>query len=209
MNENNDKKIALINNNKKKTLQLQIKMFTHLLLLLLVQLVSTNQKFAIEPENQSVLLGTKITLPCRVVDLQGVLQWTKDDFGLGTHRNLSGFERYKMIGTDNDGDYSLEIDAIELDDDAKYQCQVSPGPNGELGIRSRYATVTVLVPPEPPIIKQGTFKLTTEDDELQLECMSNGGKPAAEVSFIYLYIHIINIIIIFYIIIYIFFVVQL
>lgn len=35
------------------------------------------------------------------------LQWTKDDFGLGWHRNLSGFERYKMIGSDEEGDFSL------------------------------------------------------------------------------------------------------
>lgn len=52
---------------------------------------------------------------------------------------------------------------------------------GTPGIRSRFATLTVLVPPEPPKIIQGDFLVTTEDREIELECISVGGKPAAEV----------------------------
>lgn len=90
-----------------------------------------NQKFTIEPENQSAKIGTKVLLPCRVVGKQGVLQWTKDDFGLGTDRNLSGYEGYSMVGIEENGDYTLQIESLQLDDDAKYQCQVSPGPQGK------------------------------------------------------------------------------
>jgi len=68
-----------------------------------------------------------------------------------------------------------------LDDDARYQCQVSPGSGGEPGIRSKFATLTILVPPEPPRIVQGDFLVTTEDREIELECVSLAGKPAAEV----------------------------
>ena len=68
-----------------------------------------------------------------------------------------------------------------LDDDARYQCQVSPGNAGQPGIRSKFATLTVLVPPEPPRIVQGDFLVTTEDREIELECVSLAGKPAAEV----------------------------
>lgn len=68
-----------------------------------------------------------------------------------------------------------------LDDDAKYQCQVSSGPNGEPGIRSKYARLVVLVPPEKPRIIQGAELETTEDSEMKLECVSMNGKPAAEV----------------------------
>lgn len=85
--------------------------------------VKTNQAFTLEPEDHSIEIGSKVLLPCRVEHKQGVLQWTKDDFGLGTHRNLtlSGYERYSMIGTDDDGDYTLQIDPVTLDDDARYQ----------------------------------------------------------------------------------------
>lgn len=54
---------------------------------------------------------------------------------------------------------------------------------GQPGIRSRFAKLTVLVPPEPPRILQGDFLVTTEDREIELECVSVGGKPAAEVIY--------------------------
>ncbi|RZF42205.1 hypothetical protein LSTR_LSTR004354 [Laodelphax striatellus] len=123
----------------------------------------SEQKFAIEPQDQTAIVGSRVTLPCRVINKSGELQWTKDGFGLGAHRNLSGFERYSMVGSDEEGDYSLDIYPVTLDDDAKYQCQVSSGPQGQEGVRSHYATLTVLTPPEPPRILQGDHLLTTED----------------------------------------------
>ncbi|XP_053678604.1 irregular chiasm C-roughest protein-like [Anopheles nili] len=142
------------------------------------------QRFAMEPQDQTAIVGSRVTLPCRVVNKSGQLQWTKDDFGLGTHRNLSGFERYTMVGSDEEGDFSLDISPVMLDDDAKYQCQVGPGKGGTPGIRSRFAKLTVLVPPEAPKIVQGDFMVTTEDREIELECVSVGGKPAAEITWI-------------------------
>lgn len=52
---------------------------------------------------------------------------------------------------------------------------------GEHGIRSNYASLTVLVSPDSPKILQGDFIVTTEDHEIELECVSANGKPAAEV----------------------------
>ncbi|CAH2061858.1 unnamed protein product, partial [Iphiclides podalirius] len=142
------------------------------------------QKFAMEPQDQTAVVGSRVTLPCRVENKVGQLQWTKDDFGLGLHRDLSGYDRYKMIGSDEEGDYSLDIRDVTLEDDAKYQCQVSSGLRGEPAIRSRYARLTVLVPPEPPKILQGSFFSTAEDRTIKLECVSIGGKPAAEITWV-------------------------
>ncbi|KAJ8929381.1 hypothetical protein NQ314_017942 [Rhamnusium bicolor] len=82
------------------------------------------------------------------------------------------------------GDYSLEIFPVMLDDDARYECQVSPGAQGQPGIRSHFAKLTVLVPPDPPKIVQGDYLVTTEDREIELECISFAGKPAAEITWI-------------------------
>ncbi|XP_054285218.1 irregular chiasm C-roughest protein-like isoform X3 [Macrosteles quadrilineatus] len=142
------------------------------------------QKFAMEPQDQTAVVGSRVTLPCRVINKSGLLQWTKDGFGLGTHRNLSGFDRYMMIGSDEEGDYSLDIYPAMLDDDASYQCQVGTGPNGETAVRSRIAHLSVLTPPEPPRIVQTDYLLTTEDREIELECISAAGKPAAEITWI-------------------------
>ncbi|XP_011497616.1 PREDICTED: uncharacterized protein LOC105361988 [Ceratosolen solmsi marchali] len=61
------------------------------------------QSFAIEPMDQTTAIGSTVTLPCRVLNRKGPIQWTKDDFGLGAVRNLTGYERYTMIGSDEEG----------------------------------------------------------------------------------------------------------
>ena len=65
------------------------------------------QAFLREPSDQIAIVGEHVTLPCRVVNKRGVLQWTRDDFGLGTDRNLTGFKRYRMSGSDEEGKYTL------------------------------------------------------------------------------------------------------
>ncbi|XP_045540671.1 irregular chiasm C-roughest protein [Papilio machaon] len=161
-----------------------MKRWTVLCLLIICTSALKEQKFAIEPQDQSAVVGSRVTLPCRVEGKVGQLQWTKDDFGLGTHRHLTGYERYKMVGSDEEGDYSLDIREVALEDDATYQCQVSSGPRGEPPIRSRYARLTVLVPPEPPRILQSPILQAVEDQEIDLECISVGGKPAAEITWV-------------------------
>ena len=80
------------------------------------------------------------------------------------------------------GDFSLRIYPVELEDDAIYQCQASPTNDGQPALRSRFARLSVLVPPRNPEIVQGDFLVTTEDRKLELECISAAGKPPAEVS---------------------------
>ncbi|XP_011646404.1 irregular chiasm C-roughest protein-like isoform X1 [Pogonomyrmex barbatus] len=142
------------------------------------------QRFAIEPMDQTAVIGSRVTLPCRVLDQKGPIQWTKDDFGLGAVRNLTGYERYAMIGSDEEGDFSLHIYPVELEDDGTYQCQASPTNDGQPALRSRFAKLSVLVPPQKPKILQGDFLVTTEDRELVIECVSSAGKPPAEITWI-------------------------
>lgn len=63
------------------------------------------QRFAIEPQDQTAIVGSRVTLPCRVINKLGLLQWTRDDFALGTQRSMTGFLRYTMIGSDEEGAY--------------------------------------------------------------------------------------------------------
>ena len=74
-----------------------------------------------------------------------------------------------------------------LEDDAVFQCQVGAA-DGVAPIRSRDAILTVNVPPEKPIIINGDTLRTTEDREVEIKCVSRGGKPAATVS-TYFYIY--------------------
>ena len=61
-----------------------------------------------EPFDQIATVGEHVTLPCRAVNKQGVLQWTRDDFGLGSERDLIGFDRYAMTGSDEEGKKDTE-----------------------------------------------------------------------------------------------------
>ncbi|XP_076310496.1 irregular chiasm C-roughest protein-like isoform X2 [Tachypleus tridentatus] len=144
---------------------------------------SAQQMFLREPEDKTVILGEDVLLPCRVKNKVGMLQWTREGFGLGSDRELIGFSRYTMVGNDEEGDFSLQIVNVQLDDDAEFQCQVGAA-EGVKGIRSKTAMITVTVPPEPPQIVQGTSLLTTAGTSVQLICEAQAGKPPAELSWL-------------------------
>ena len=157
-------------------------MLVSLILVTILQtpVLQTSQRFIREPPDQTAAVGEHVTLPCRVHNMQGKIQWTRDDFGLGLHRNLAGFDRYRMSGSDEEGDYTLDIDYVQMEDDAVFQCQVGAA-QGVEPVRSRYATLTVTTPPESPSIVQGEMLRTQEGRVVTLECVSRGGKPEAEV----------------------------
>ena len=85
-----------------------------------------------------------------------------------------------MIGADEEGDFSLEINPVLLEDNADYQCQVSSvaGPP----LMSRVAKLTVFVAPLAPTVSPGPTVEGTSGQPLSLTCTSIGGKPAPEVS---------------------------
>lgn len=62
-----------------------------------------------------------------------------------------------MRGGGAEGDFSLKITEVSLEDDAKFQCQVARVP-GYPGIQSTTALVNVQVKPEPPVIINGNDK---------------------------------------------------
>lgn len=65
------------------------------------------QRFVQEPENVTAKHGESVTLPCKVADRRGAVQWTKDGFGLGTDEELQGFSRYRMEVDDDNGKLNL------------------------------------------------------------------------------------------------------
>ena len=45
------------------------------------------QEFLREPNDQTAKVGDHVTLPCQVTNKKGMLQWTRDQFGLGMFSN--------------------------------------------------------------------------------------------------------------------------
>ena len=119
------------------------RILTMILLLLLVlssPVTVGQQRFLDQPWDVTVVAGDKvrsvlllltphlpphpqITLPCVVQSKKGLLQWTKDGFGLGLLRELPGYPRYRMVGEEERGEWGLEINSVSSADDGVYQCQ--------------------------------------------------------------------------------------
>lgn len=135
------------------------------------------QRFIEEPRSVSVREGETVVLSCSVDNKRGVLQWTKDDFGLGTSRDLSQYSRYRMTG-EQGRQWNLEIVNVSLEDDGKYQCQVGATETAD-PIRSRYSLVRVVAPPQPPVLTAGPELVLRQGKTALVQCISKGGKPAS------------------------------
>ena len=143
------------------------------------------QTFTESPEDVTVKEKGIAIFPCVIKNKVGKVRWTKDDFGLGEERNLTGFDRYTIIGNAEDGNYTLQIDPVLLEDEAKdgFQCQIGAGIGGSpTATRSKSAKLTVTVAPEPPVILNGDVLKTVEGPDVEIKCSSRGGKPSAKIT---------------------------
>ena len=57
--------------------------------------------------NLQHVIRLQIVLPCKVESKQGLLQWTKDGFGLGVDRELPGYSTYSMVGDEETGQLNV------------------------------------------------------------------------------------------------------
>uniref|UniRef100_A0A8C1GLD3 Kirre like nephrin family adhesion molecule 3, like n=1 Tax=Cyprinus carpio TaxID=7962 RepID=A0A8C1GLD3_CYPCA len=130
-----------------------------------------------QPQDQVVVAGQSVTLPCVIVGYRGMVQWTKDGLALGGERDLPGWVRYSLMGDPLSGEHSLVIDSAELGDDAVYECQAT-----QVGLRSHRAKLTVLVPPSDPVVEGGPVVRLKAHTPHNLTCRASGAKPAAEIT---------------------------
>uniref|UniRef100_A0A8C8DR21 Kirre like nephrin family adhesion molecule 3, like n=1 Tax=Oryzias sinensis TaxID=183150 RepID=A0A8C8DR21_9TELE len=139
--------------------------------------ISPSAYFSQQPQDQVVVSGQSVTLPCVIVGYRGMVQWTKDGLALGGERDLPGWTRYSLMGDPLSGEHSLLIDSAELADDAVYECQAT-----QAGLRSHRAKLTVLVPPSDPVVEGGPVVRLKAHTPHNLTCRASGAKPAAEIT---------------------------
>lgn len=73
----------------------------------------------------------------------GEVQWTKNEFGLGADRDLTSYERYRIVGSISQGEHHLLIVNASVEDDGYYQCQVSATDDENRHHNSQIALLTV------------------------------------------------------------------
>uniref|UniRef100_A0A8C6SXI5 Kirre like nephrin family adhesion molecule 3 n=1 Tax=Neogobius melanostomus TaxID=47308 RepID=A0A8C6SXI5_9GOBI len=135
--------------------------------------------FSQQPQDLVVVAGQPVTLPCTIPGYHGAVLWIKDGLALGIGRDLSGYPRYTVIGDHGSGEHHLRIQRVELMDDAVFECQAV-----QAAMRSRPARLTVLVPPEDPVISGGPVVSLRAGDHLNLTCHADNAKPAASIIWI-------------------------
>ncbi|XP_069390508.1 kin of IRRE-like protein 3 isoform X1 [Paralichthys olivaceus] len=154
-------------------------MISWVLLLLWISGHGAEAMFSEQPQDLVVVAGQPVTLPCTIPGYHGVVLWIKDGLALGVGRDLSGYPRYTVIGDHGSGEHHLRIQRVELMDDAVFECQAV-----QAAMRSRPARLTVLVPPEDPVISGGPVVSLRAGDPLNLTCHADNAKPAASIIWI-------------------------
>lgn len=142
-----------------------------------VNKVLAGPRFSQEPADQSVVLGERVVLSCVVFNYTGIVQWTKDGLALGIGEDLRAWPRYRVLRIIDVGQYNLEISSAELSDDSLYECQAT-----EAALRSRRAKLTVLIPPDDPVIEGAPEILLTAGISYNLTCVSRGAKPLSTIE---------------------------
>ncbi|KAM4590341.1 kin of IRRE-like protein 3 isoform 4-T4 [Fundulus diaphanus] len=154
-------------------------MMPWVLLLLWISGHRAEAMFSQQPQDLVVVAGQPVTLPCTIPGYHGIVLWIKDGLALGVGRDLSGYPRYTVIGDHGSGEHHLRIQRVELMDDAVFECQAV-----EAAMRSRPARLTVLVPPDDPVISGGPVVSLRAGDPLNLTCHADNAKPAASIIWI-------------------------
>ena len=67
------------------------------------------QRITVRPETVNVTQGTDLTLPCKVENRAGRVQWVKSGVTLGYDREVAGYSRYSVIGAEGEGEFNFHI----------------------------------------------------------------------------------------------------
>ncbi|KAM9852134.1 nephrin [Aulostomus maculatus] len=139
------------------------------------------QVFRSEPRNLTVRMGATAVLKCEVLRASGTVQWVKDGLLLGPERSLPGFPRYSMIGNPVRGQYHLQIQNAQLEDDASYECQAGQSESSR-GIVSNTAWVDVQIPPSKPYFEVDLATPWVAGKKYTVICVAPDAKPEAEIT---------------------------
>uniref|UniRef100_A0A669CM94 NPHS1 adhesion molecule, nephrin n=1 Tax=Oreochromis niloticus TaxID=8128 RepID=A0A669CM94_ORENI len=139
------------------------------------------QAFRTEPRNLTVRMGATAVLRCEVLRASGTVQWAKDGFLLGPERSLPGFPRYSMIGNPERGQYHLQIEDAQLEDDTQYECQVTSSESSS-GIISSPAWLNVRIPPSKPYFDMDMSTPWEAGKKYTVTCIAPDAKPLAEIT---------------------------
>lgn len=133
--------------------------------------------------------GEDVTLKCRFnehySDREYSYYWARQS--LNKYDNVAikadtFNQNYKIDYRPDKGIYDLQILNVSYSrDNGRYECRIKLFGDGEV-IYEDYYNLTVLTPPQPPLIFPGSETTATEDKAQELTCSSVGGSPDPMIS---------------------------
>uniref|UniRef100_A0AAV2MDC4 Nephrin/kirre n=1 Tax=Knipowitschia caucasica TaxID=637954 RepID=A0AAV2MDC4_KNICA len=141
----------------------------------------SQQVFRTQPRNHTVRMGATAVLRCEVLRASGTVQWVKDGLLLGPERSLPGFPRYSMIVNPRRGQYHLQIENAQLEDDATFNCQAGRSESSE-PIVSNLAWLDVQIPPAEPHFEPDWPQHWEAGRKYSVTCVAPDAKPEAEIT---------------------------
>lgn len=111
-----------------------------------VQSQLDHQTVVESPSNIIAKLGDKVVLKCKFKSLKGEPQWCLDDFCLGITKELTlkGRPRHRIVGDQLNGEYHLQIESVQLQDNMFYYCMATAASETIRAVKSNRASLTVI-----------------------------------------------------------------
>lgn len=94
-----------------------------------------------------------------------------------TNIHLSSFFLCSVDFQPDRGIYDLQIkNASYSRDNGRFECRIKAAGTGA-DVHQQYYNLTILTPPQPPMVGPGNIATATEDKRQELTCSSIGGSP--------------------------------
>ncbi|KAL9705597.1 hypothetical protein quinque_009115 [Culex quinquefasciatus] len=148
-------------------------------------LVTAHSTVARADENLDTREGETLTLKCRFGEQQSTndftyywARWTTaNKFDNVAINNVQLNTNYRIDFRPDKGVYDLHISNTSYGrDNGRFECRIKASGTGA-DVHQEYYNLTVLTPPQPPLVAPGTIAVATEDKKLDLTCSSIGGSP--------------------------------
>lgn len=89
---------------------------------------------------------------------------------------------YRVDFQPDRGIYDLRIQNTSYNrDNGRFECRIKAVGTGA-DVHQEYYNITILTPPQPPMVAPGNIATATEEKKLDLTCSSIGGSPDPSVT---------------------------
>ncbi|XP_071957954.1 hemicentin-2-like [Antedon mediterranea] len=150
----------------------------------MLTIATSGQRFLVIPSDVTTTEGSDVTFRCEVADKVGTLSWLYNGQSISDDESID-LDRHSVVGNYSDGEYNLVISEVTKSESGTYHCVInSDGISGAASSSPASLVVLDAVAPADNFPTCSIFPNTNlfENQNVTLLCESEGGDPAAKLS---------------------------